>query len=55
MKTAVMNIAAGQCVKFHNEPCLVLEHRQTGTLLMPCNQQQLRKERLGQAPQQHFP
>lgn len=37
MKTAVMNIAAGQCVKFHNEPCLVLEHRQNGTLLMTCN------------------
>jgi len=33
-----MNIAAGQCVKFHNEPCLVLEHRQNGTLLMTCNQ-----------------
>jgi len=38
VKTAVMNIAAGQCVKFHNEPCLVLEHRQNGTLLMTCNQ-----------------
>lgn len=38
MKTAVVNIAAGQCVKFHNEPCLVLEHRQNGTLLMTCNQ-----------------
>lgn len=38
MKTAVMNIAAGQCMKFHNEPCLVLEHRQNGTLLMTCNQ-----------------
>lgn len=38
MKNAVMNIAAGQCVKFHNEPCLVLEHRQNGTLLMTCNQ-----------------
>ena len=38
MKTAVMNIAAGKCVKFHNEPCLVLEHRQNGTLLMTCNQ-----------------
>lgn len=38
MKTAVMNIAAGQCAKFHNEPCLVLEHRQNGTLLMTCNQ-----------------
>ena len=38
MKTAVMNIAAGQCVKFHNEPCLVLEHRQNSTLLMTCNQ-----------------
>lgn len=38
MKTAVMNIATGRCVKFHNEPCLVLEHRQNGTLLMTCNQ-----------------
>ena len=31
MKTAVMNIAAGQCVKFHNEPCLVLEAKFGGS------------------------
>lgn len=38
MKTAVLNITPGQAVLFHNEPCLVLEHRTTGTLLMTCNQ-----------------
>lgn len=38
MKTAVLNITPGQVVLFHNEPCLVLEHRTTGTLLMTCNQ-----------------
>lgn len=38
MKTAVLNITPGQIVLFHNEPCLVLEHRTTGTLLMTCNQ-----------------
>lgn len=38
MKTAILNITPGQVVLFHNEPCLVLEHRTTGTLLMTCNQ-----------------
>lgn len=38
MKTAVLNITPGQVVLFHNEPCMVLEHRTTGTLLMTCNQ-----------------
>lgn len=38
MKTVVLNITPGQVVLFHNEPCLVLEHRTTGTLLMTCNQ-----------------
>ena len=38
MKTAVFNVAPGQVVKFHGEPCLVLEHRTDGTLLMTCNQ-----------------
>lgn len=38
MKTAILNVTPGEVVKFHNEPCLVLEHRTTGTLLMTCNQ-----------------
>ena len=38
MKTAVFSVAPGQVVKFHGEPCLVLEHRTDGTLLMTCNQ-----------------
>lgn len=38
MKTTILNITPGQVVLFHNEPCLVLEHRTTGTLLMTCNQ-----------------
>lgn len=38
MKTAILNTTPGQIVLFHNEPCMVLEHRTTGTLLMTCNQ-----------------
>ena len=33
MKTAISNVAPGQVVKFHGEPCIVLEHRTAGTLL----------------------
>lgn len=38
MQTAVKNVLPGRTVAFHGEPCLVLEHRQNGTLLMTCNQ-----------------
>ena len=38
MKTAVSNVAPGQVVKFHGEPCIVLEHRMAGTLLVTAAQ-----------------
>ena len=38
MKTAVSNVAPGQVVKFYGEPCIVLEHRTTGTLLVTAAQ-----------------
>ena len=38
MKTAVSNVAPGQVVKYHGEPCLILEHRKDGTLLMVLEQ-----------------
>lgn len=38
MKTAVSNVATGQVVKFHWEPCIVLEHRTAGTLLVTAAQ-----------------
>lgn len=38
MQTAVKNVLPGRTVAFHDEPCLVLEHRMDGTLLMTCNQ-----------------
>lgn len=38
MQTAVKNVLPGRTVAFHGEPCLVLEHRTDGTLLMTCNQ-----------------
>lgn len=38
MKTAVSNVAPGQVVKFHGEPCIVLEHRTAGTLLVTADQ-----------------
>lgn len=38
MKTAVSNVATGQVVKFHGEPCIVLEHRTAGTLLVTAAQ-----------------
>lgn len=34
MKTAILNIAPGKTVEYHGEPCLVLEHRPDGTLLL---------------------
>lgn len=38
MQTTVKNVLPGRTVAFHGEPCLVLEHRTDGTLLMTCNQ-----------------
>ena len=38
MKTASSNVAPGQVVKFHGEPCIVLEHRTAGTLLVTAAQ-----------------
>lgn len=40
MKTPVLSAAPGQLIKFHGEPCLVLEHRTDGTLLLATNQVQ---------------
>lgn len=34
MKTPVLNIAPGKVVSYRGEPCIVLEHRQDGTLLL---------------------
>ena len=34
MKTAILNIAPGKIVDYHGEPCLVLEHRKDGTLML---------------------
>lgn len=34
MKTAVINMAPGKVIEYHGEPCIVLEHRPEGTLLM---------------------
>lgn len=38
MKTAILNIAPGKTVDYHGEPCLVLEHRKDGTLLLHLEQ-----------------
>lgn len=38
MKTAILNIAPGQTVNYHGEPCLVLEHRKDGTMLLHLDQ-----------------
>lgn len=38
MKTALLNIAPGKTVDYHGEPCLVLEHRKDGTLLLHLDQ-----------------
>ena len=38
MKTALLNIATGKTVDYHGEPCLVLEHRKDGTLLLHLEQ-----------------
>lgn len=34
MKAPVLNIAPGKVISYHGEPCIVLEHRQDGTLLL---------------------
>lgn len=38
MKKLVLNIAPGQTVNYHGEPCLVLEHRKDGTMLLHLDQ-----------------
>ena len=38
MKTAILNIAPGKTVDYHGEPCLVLEHRKDGTLMLHLDQ-----------------
>ena len=38
MKTCVLNITPGKIVKYHDKPCMVLEHRQDGTLLVVTEQ-----------------
>lgn len=38
MKTAVLSIIPGKVIKYHGEPCIVLEHRPEGTLLLACEQ-----------------
>lgn len=41
MQTAINNIAPGKTVNYHGEPCLVLEHRKDGTLLLHLDQMTL--------------
>lgn len=38
MKTAILSIAPGKTVDYHGEPCLVLEHRKDGTLMLHLDQ-----------------
>lgn len=38
MKAPVLSAAPGQVIKFHGEPCMVLEHRTDGTLLLATTQ-----------------
>lgn len=38
MQTTVNNIAPGKTVNYHGEPCLVLEHRKDGTLMLHLDQ-----------------
>lgn len=38
MKNPVLNIAPGKTVDYHGEPCLVLEHRKDGTLMLHLDQ-----------------
>ena len=38
MKNAVSNVAPGQKVQYHETPCIVLEHRAAGTLLVTATQ-----------------
>lgn len=40
MKTPVLSATPGQVIKFHGEPCMVLEHRTDGTLLLATTQVQ---------------
>lgn len=40
MKAPVLSAAPGQVIKFHGEPCMVLEHRTDGTLLLATTQVQ---------------
>ena len=38
MQTPINNIAPGKTVNYHGEPCLVLEHRKDGTLMLHLEQ-----------------
>lgn len=38
MKTTIKNIAPGKTVNYHGEPCLVLEHRKDGILMLHLDQ-----------------
>ena len=38
MKVPVLNIAPGKTVEYRGEPCVVLEHRKEGALLLALNQ-----------------
>ena len=38
MKTDVLNVTPGKIVKYRGEPCMVLEHRTEGTLLLVLDQ-----------------
>ena len=38
MQTPINNIAPGKTVNYHGEPCLVLEHRKDGTLMLHLDQ-----------------
>lgn len=38
MKTPVLNIVPGSTVDYHGKPCLVLEHRKDGTLMLHLDQ-----------------
>ena len=41
MQTPINNIAPGKTVNYHGEPCLVLEHRKDGTLMLHLDQMTL--------------
>lgn len=38
MKTPVLQLNPGTVIDFHGEPCMILEHRMDGTLLLNTNQ-----------------